>query len=273
MPDWMSKLEQAKRLLDSGALNQEEFEREKARILAAEPASWIETDEQELIGTSRNRYVLAGISLVGALLAAYWLWGYSQTAKPSDDSAFSIPSVAELAIEATEEAVDAPSEVPTDLSSALTFSVPSQCKAGGTLEKVFTKLDSAMDSQSKSQTVKLDEFADALKVSVEQSKDADGMLKQAADIKFNGEVLWNGLKLSRIKTSLLAPPETDSSYTQMLTFREDPETVRRALRGIGMSVPLSPEYAELSDAENVCGGSMQIEAISGGSALSCGWGC
>ena len=273
MPDWMSKLEQAKRLLDSGALNQEEFEREKSRILAADSVPWVETDEQEQVGISRNRYALGAVASVGVVLAAYWLWNFSQTAAPSDESAFSIPSVAEAAIEATEAPVEISSDVPTDLTSALGFSVPSECAAGGTLEKVFAKLDSAMDSQSKSQTVKLDEFADALKVSVEQSKDGDGMLKQAADIKFNVEVRWNGLKLSRIKTSLLAPPEIDSSYTRMLTFREDPETVRRALRGIGMSVPLQPGSAELSGTENSCGGSMAIETISGGSALSCGWGC
>ncbi len=30
-------------------------------------------------------------------------------------------------------------------------------------------------------------------------------------------------------------------------------------------------YAELSD--EACGGSMQVEAVSGGSALTCNWGC
>ena len=34
---------------------------------------------------------------------------------------------------------------------------------------------------------------------------------------------------------------------------------------------LNPDYAELHD--EACGGSMQVEAISGGAALSCGWGC
>lgn len=273
MPDWMSKLEQAKRLLDSGALNQDEFEREKARILAAEPASLIEIDEQDHFGGRRKRNVLASVALLGILLAAYWLWGYGQMAEPSDDYAFSIPSVAQAAIEATEEATDVPTDVPTDLSAALIFSVPSQCTAAGTLERVYAKLDSAMDSQSRSETVKLDEFAEAMKVSVEQSKDDEDVLTQAAEIKFNGEVIWNGLKLSRIKTRLFAPPESDSSYTRMITFREEPDTVRRALRGIGMGVPLDPGYAELNGNGNSCGGSMTIETISGGSALRCTWGC
>ncbi len=273
MPDWMSKLEQAKRLLDSGALNQEEFEREKSRILAAESADGSDLEEQEHLGSSRKRYVLGGAALVGVLLAANWLWSFAQTTAPSDNSAFSIPAVADVVLEATEEATEAATAIPTDLTSALLFSDSSQCAAGSTLGKVFAKIDSAMNSQSKLQTVKLDEFAEALRVNVAQSKDGEGVLEQSADIKFDGEVVWNGLKLSRIKIGRIAPPETDSSYTRLLTFRNDPETVRRTLSRIGMSVPLHPGYAELSGGEDSCGGSMSIETIPGGAALSCSWGC
>jgi hypothetical protein len=70
---------------------------------------------------------------------------------------------------------------------------------------------------------------------------------------------------------LIAPPEADSSYSRIITLREEPERLRSALNELGFDARISPGYAELEDED--CGGSMYVEAVSGGAALHCGWGC
>ena len=269
----MGKLERAKGLLDSGALTPAEFEREKARLLDDETDAEAGGEEGEESGFARRKIALIVACVLAVLIAVHWLWTYAYTAPSSEDSGFSVPHLADSSPAAEEEATETAPAEPADLSSTLRFSDPSQCTAGGTLEKVFAKLDSAMKTQSKSQVVKLDEFADVLRVDIAQTKDADGALDQSAEIKFDQATNWNGLRLSRIRAHLIAPPESDSSYSRILTFRDGPGRVRSALSRLGLSAPLEPEYAELSDGESVCGGSMYIEAISGGAALNCGWGC
>lgn len=274
MPDWMGKLERAKGLLDSGALTPEEFEREKARLLHDETELEAGTEEGEESGFGWSKMALILACVMVVLFVAHWLWNYAHTTPSAENSGFSVPGLTDSPpAAAEEEATEAAHAEPSDLSSTLRFSDPSQCTAGGTLEKVFAKLDSAMNTQSKSQVVKLDEFADGFRVDISQTKNADGALDQSAEIKFDQATNWNGLRLSRIRAHLIAPPESDSSYSRIFTFREGPERVRSALSQLGISAPLEPGYSELSDGQSVCGGSMYIEAISGGAALNCGWGC
>jgi hypothetical protein len=271
--DWIRKLEQTKHLLDIGALTQDEFNQEKARLLGTDEASIdIEEGRDEVISFRRRKLIALGL-VIAFFVIGHFIWNFAFVADDSADSAFDIPAVAGATVEDPEELAETVAAEQADLSSSLTFSDPMNCTASGTLQKVFVKLDSAMDSQMKNQTVRLDELADALNVSVAQTKDGDGVLDQTADIKFDGEVIWNWLRLTRIKTHLVAPPDTDSSYSRLLFFREEPETVRRALASIGLHAPLEPAYAELNDGESVCGGAMSIKPVQGGSALVCGWGC
>jgi hypothetical protein len=157
------------------------------------------------------------------------------------------------------------------LDNSLRFRVPRECTADGTLEKIYLKLDKAMEEPLLGQTVKLDELAGSLAVEVESKIDADGARVASSYVRFPSQSRWNSLRLSRARVNLYAPPESDSAYTRSLTFQNTPVEVRNALNRLGFAVPLAPSYSELHD--EACGGAMQIEAISGGASLSCGWGC
>ncbi|MGH7948101.1 MAG: SHOCT domain-containing protein [Candidatus Binataceae bacterium] len=264
-------MERAKHLLDSGALTPEEFEAEKARLLGNNMIVDADSHEPEKFGISRRTRAFIATCVAAGLIGLVMLWSKSGSAPSTSSSDLSVQRDSMLA-SPTEEPSSTPSAAATvDLSNTLQFSTPSQCTAAGTLEKVFAKLDTARDAQSTSATVKLDEFADGLPVRVEQATDRDGVVEQSSEIGFTREVDWNGLRLSRIRTNLVAPPETDSSYSRILTFRDEPETVRLNLARLGFAAPLAPSYAELRD--DACGGTMYVGAVSGGAALYCGWGC
>ncbi|MBY8823793.1 hypothetical protein [Sphingomonas colocasiae] len=160
-----------------------------------------------------------------------------------------------------------------NLDDTLVFASPSECISGGTLSAVYDKLDAAMNNGASGATVKLDAFPNGLPVKAGSTTDNDGVLSAHAEIRFPAETKWNGLALSRIGTARYSPPESDSSYSRIITFLEKPEVVQTRLSALGFSAPLDPEYATLPDTYNSCGGSMYVETISGGSALHCGWGC
>lgn len=164
-----------------------------------------------------------------------------------------------------------PKHLTADLSGTLSFSVPRECTAGGTLDKIFVKLDKAMASPGAQLAVKLDEYSKPIPVGADSKIDGDGARVASAQVRFLDSAKWNELTLSRARVSIYSPPEPDSAYTRSLTFLNSPKVVRATLNRLGFGVPLSPSYAELHD--DACGGSMQVEAISGGATLSCGWGC
>ena len=157
------------------------------------------------------------------------------------------------------------------LDDALAFSSTSECIAGDVLERIYAKLDTAMEKGADGIRIKLDAFPAGLPVTAKSTTDAEGAYAANAGVRFPEGAMWNGLKLSRITANRYVPPETDSSYWKRITFLETPQDVQRALVRAGFDAKLQPDYSELHD--QACGGSMAIEAISGGAALSCGWGC
>lgn len=92
-----------------------------------------------------------------------------------------------------------------------------------------------------------------------------------ASARFPEGSMWNSLNLSRIRREEGIFPDTDSYHARSLTFLNSPSEVQVALQDIGLEVPIAPGYNELID--DACGGSMQIEKIDGGAALSCAFGC
>jgi len=294
MSEWISKLERAKALLDAGALTNEEFETEKAKILAVAAQAVVGhnfeeqnsqilsqsdsadvTDEylvEDSTPNSINPWIwaaLAGSALIA--LVIYMVW-------PANTDNTQISDVNKTVSNAPEEFAMQPAEdpeprQPVALDTTLKFLDSSLCIADGTLDKVYLKLDKAMETGGTGYTIKLDEFEKTLLVEALKKKDADGVETQSASVRFPGETSWHGLKLSRIKADWYLPPETDSSYSRSITFLESPERVQKVLSRLGFNALLYPDYSELPDTYNSCGGAMYIEAIPGGSSLNCGWGC
>lgn len=165
-------------------------------------------------------------------------------------------------------------EEPTDVSNALAFSNAGQCEFAGQAERAFEALLSRRGGEwTTDGPVRLGAMTLTPRLEVKRSTDDDGMTSASyySTARAPDGVLWNGLKLSRLVHSLNLPAETDSLEERSITFLEEPERVQRALRDLGVSVPVGEGYRELED--GACGGSMQIKAIPGGSALVCQWGC
>lgn len=283
MNDWLIELERLKSLLDLGAITQAEFDIQKARLLSSRidvemPGTQFETegdvDDAEIRQrTSRRLLVLCGISAFGLVIATYFFWPDSSDIRNASQSAY--------ASHPTEIAGDpavAPSSAiepdPIDLTASLQFSSPAQCTAADALDRVYDKLDTAMENGASGLSIKLDAFPSGLPLRASKSTDAEGIHTARAEVRFPEHTMWHGLRLSRITTEIYAPPDTDSSYSRILTFFDTPEQVQRTFNDMGVPVELDPGFSELSEPDGSgCGGSMQIVAIAGGAALSCGWGC
>ncbi|HQA18063.1 MAG TPA: SHOCT domain-containing protein [Novosphingobium sp.] len=294
MSDWIEQLERLTRLHKDGALTDEEFAVQKARLLEAKdapaqpapmpeppqapvpsatPAYTAEPVYEPEPAPQKSRvslFVGLGVVAAGILGAAAW---YGSRAVP-DDQLVAAGAVASASPSGAELATDAPEPTPTPvaLDGSLAFASPSQCQAGDTLEKVYKKLEAGMDLGSgRGLTVALDAFESPLAITAKSGKDKDEVDTASAEIRFPAETTWHGLKLSRVTASRYYPPESDGSDSRTLNFLEPPEKVRKTLARLGFGVPVAPDYAPLEN--EACGGSMQIEKRDGGSALVCTWGC
>ena len=162
--------------------------------------------------------------------------------------------------------------LPVALDGTLRFAAADQCKAGPVLEAVYKKLDAAMDLGSgKGVTVKLDAWDVPLGVWAKSVTDPAGTTTQDGAVKYAAATTWHGLRLSRLTTHRVSPPDSDSSYTRSISFLEPADKVQKTLARLGFGAPREPDYAPLQDV--ACGGSAQVVSLNGGSALTCSWGC
>ena len=302
MADWIEQLERLAQLHKAGVLTDEEFAGQKAKLLAAHdvpaaaaapmaappvpaPAEAAPVMAEAAPGWDSTTYIeeparggaakwaLIGVPVALLLAGAAW-FGSSIIGGKSDPelSGGAIATAAPSAAALPSAEPSAEAALPAALDGSLAFAAAGDCKAGGTLEAVYKKLDSAANLGSgKGITVRLDAFPNPLGLEVKNSTDAQGTETRHASLRFPANASWHGLKLSRLTSTSLLVPESDGSYTRTLNFLEEPDKVRATLARLGFGAPRSPDYAELHD--DACGGSMQIVAVAGGSALSCSWGC
>jgi hypothetical protein len=291
MSDWIEQLERLTRLHKDGALTDEEFAVQKARVLegqtaappqiepaqpTAEPAA-IEpaalADDYDVPAGPRWP-LFAGIAAILAVVIAGAAWfgsGIVPDRELTKTPVLSAPSPAAADFATESSAAEA---TPVALDGTLAFASPSLCQAGDTLERVYKKLEAGMDLGSgRGLTVALDAYEVPLQITAKSAKDKDGGQSSSAEVRFPEATTWHGLKLSRITTSRFYPPESDSSDTRTFNFLETPDKLRRTLARLGFGVPVAPDYASIEGGEESCGGSMQIETRAGGSALVCTWGC
>ena len=239
-----------------------------------EPAPILGPYEPAAPRPSRAGWWVGGLLvLAAAIVAAVW---YARSITLADAPRSSVGTAAsrQLASPATPVPEPVVEDEPTDLSDALAFSNPGQCEFGGEGDRAFGALLSRQGGEwGTDGLVRLGALTLTPKLEVKRSVGDDGMESTSyySTARAPDGVLWNGLKLSRLVHSLNLPAESDSLEERSITFVEDPHRVGRVLRDLGVSVPVGDGYRELED--GACGGSMQVKAIPGGSAMVCQWGC
>ncbi len=267
MSDWIDQLERLTRLHQTGMLTDAEFEAEKARLMARQPG------QSKLSGQGKSRLsLLAGGGLIAAAIAgAVWVGSGTvpqrEAARPAAAPA-AVPAATALATDASSTG-----QVPVALDGALEFSLPQQCRAGETLERVYKKLEAGMNLGSgQGLTISLEGFAEPLEITARSRKDQYQAEVADAEVRMPEETIWHGLKVSRITASRYYPPSSDGSDTRTINFLEPVDKVRGTLARLGFNAPLAPEF-RLMEKPGSCDGSMQIQPRPGGAALVCNWGC
>lgn len=273
MSDWIEQLERLTALHQAGALSDEEFAAQKARLLEARdrggpaPSDWVTTPAIAAGGVPRMALIGLGAAAVLGL-AAWFGSGLIGGGPVPEIAATSMASDTAVAIATPSEAAP----MPVALDGSLKFGSPSQCAATGALEAIYKKLDAAAELGSgRGMTVKLDAWDAPLSLTAKSTTDKDGIETSDAWVKFPEATSWHGLSLSRVTVQTVTVPDSDGSYTRTVNFLESPDKVQKTLARLGFGAPKAPDFAELTD--DACGGGMQIVALDGGSALSCSWGC
>lgn len=173
--------------------------------------------------------------------------------------------------------LDQPKVEEVDVSSAVRILNLSSCKFSSETESAFSRLlqfNEAAQDWKPIGDVSLGGMRLTPTVRVTAAEDvAPGGRVIESSIRFPAETIWNGLRITRLSAKHGDFPDIDDFDSRSVNFAEPPSRLAARLRGLGYRVPVEPDYLNLSTSEDVCGGSMQITRVSGGSALVCSWGC
>lgn len=286
MENRLAKLERLAQLRDEGTLTAEEFAAEKARIFseadspqaqsgpASASASALSAGAANPARAQRPRATSGVIILIGiAAFAA--AGGYYYVRKPAD---VPLPTTAPIAQNEASPPVPAspePVAEPLVLDGTIQFSNPSNCQADKATEALFDNVLTPPNGDIANVSAKSIRVGDqgteirpVFTKTVEGEED-DMAFKSVAD--FPQPASWHNLRVREMSAELDVIPGSDNIYTRQIRFLETPDDLRAALNRLGFAIPASPDYASLTD--DACGGSMQVMATPGGSALQCSWGC
>ncbi len=268
------------------------------------PSEWAEEPEPRFVdlpaepaAPSRRRGVVVGLAVAAviAVLIAAVLFARSisvdaprssvgsaesRQASPRDSAA--LDAVPENAMAAEPEAETETETPERDVASALELSDPSRCRFGTEGREAFDALLSRSGGEwAADGPVRLGAVTLTPKLEVSQvnpvppagaeprddtaaAPQVEPSIRYYASARAPDGVVWNGLRFSRLVRSHLSRPDGGSLDRRSLTFLEDPDQVRRTLARAGVDVP--PDGRALGGA---CSGTMRVEAIPGGSALTC----
>ena len=261
MIDRLEALERLARLRDGGVLTGAEFETEKARIIAIDagaPQLAVTKDAHEEVTSRppwagrvalyRNRWVLGGAAvalIVGSALTYAVLGDIKSVTRPG-----SIAVVAKPAAQAAS---------PTSLGTVLRFRDPGTCTPSEGLQDLLQTMIAARNThnQAADATIRVAGFEEAIVPVVSKSDGSDGS-PTIVEIAVPGT--WQGLHVTRLHTATWG---TDEVSALQIHFREPPEQSLSLLKQIGF--PLS----RVGELTQVGSSMMGLEAISGGSALTC----
>lgn len=286
MDNPLEQLERLARLRAQGALSDAEFDAEKAGLLGGgdhkpfPPGPSPNMTSTAQVRASRN--ALRRFVIVMGLLSATALVAGGIALYTLRETAITLPKLRAPTLARQ----DAPSQSPPPrqptaeqpplvLNDDLQFNDPGNCKASPGTETLFNRIltppnGDVANISSKPIRVGADRREVRPVLTRTQGENAgDQIFEGAADLPQPAN--WHGLRVAGIAASLYVIPEADSTYTRQIRFLDDPATVKAALGQLGFLIPREEGYAELHD--DSCGGSMQIVAFNGGSALQCSWGC
>ena len=294
----LERLERLTRLRDSGALSAEEFAVEKRRVLmgeeavppappppprpapprevAVEPERYDPEPYDEVEPAPRRRFpvgkLIAGVAIASAVGALAFI-----NTTPATVPGRSPPKPKPAAASGASGEGRTTARKPGDLSEALRFANARQCVFAPRVVTLFDtllpqKADGDMDVPPKRVTFAGLDLAVATRITPLPNSGPESR-RLNISVKLPEGTRWNALKLSRIVREYDDESDSPDFDTRMLTFLNPVEDVQAALKLAGVDVPVAPQARGLDDSGGPCEGTMQLERVAGGTALSCGWGC
>jgi hypothetical protein len=247
MPDRITQLERLNRLRAEGGLSDEEFEREKQRLLEPRlPRAWI------LAGLAF--FVASGIGLAFLLSRADPVQAPQAQAKsdrvtiPRSPPGRAAPPAPQL----------------RDISSRISIS-GGECRFSSDLQRA---LDRMFVRPNDGEPVRASaiRLADMRLVPTITSERDEGVLipyrRYTSRARLSTPAQWNGLRLIGLETV-----DGWEFSSQALEFSDDPARVRAALLRMGIRVPAPPASRTLPT--DGCAAAIGVTASSRGSALVC----
>lgn len=250
----LARLERLGRLKEQGALTQDEFDAEKARLLTRSEESERSTEKAaETRWSDYRRHLPWGIAALAVLVAAAGLFGGSLVNAENDAE-----------IERHESSQGPSPELPVQSQPQpivnLSFEAPSTCTPEGALADALTTMRSLVPSPKPVQ-VSADGLGPVV-VRVEQVNPDAAKNVVIAETALRSRL--DGLTVVGLRTSRFG----DDVFTTQIRFKESAERVRKSLNSKGYDIPAIGELrpGEIEEDQAYLIG---VEELPSGSALTC----
>ena len=252
--DQLEQLERLARLRESGVLSEDEFQQQKARVLAAESAA------------RRNHWpwFLAVAGLAGASL---YFMTYDRAADPTSNSQIDSKPGQLTSVSGSNQSVQAPPpQAPPPIPAiGSRLNIAGGCQFAPELEQAFTRMLHFDQARQRFSPRAVDIAGMRIAPTLTTEPDVGGEPGDRAHIstvRIPGPVTWNGLQLRALQAS---DAFEASSWT--LEFQDSPARVRAVLQSRGIRVPAPPGQRMIPT--DGCQASIAVEARRGGAALAC----
>lgn len=249
MPDRITQLERLNRLRAEGGLSEEEFRREKQRLLGR---------------NAKRTWLFAGIGVGTTAIIVLTL----VTRAPAPQTASAASATMINSAESTEPIPPARSAAPPipNISSRIRIA-DGGCHFAPDLERAFANMlhrdgDSVRPREVRFGTIRLTPSVSSAR---DEGVNLPNFRQYESVVAFNEPVLWNGLRLIGLRAATGWEWESLS-----MEFADNPTRVRNALQRMGIRIP---ESGLLHLPGDECPSSIAVTAQGTGAAMSCGGGC
>jgi hypothetical protein len=252
--DQLEQLERLGRLRDSGALTEDEFQQQKAQLLATKPAAW---------------RALWPWALAVAALAAVALYFVTRN-RATDTASMSqtdsrVEQFANNLNSAQSAQVPQLKASPPPVEVNPRFSVAGGCRFAPELERAFDGMIFYDEQRQRFRPRAVDiaglRLTPALTTEPDVGGPEPGDRAHISSVRIPTSVTWNGLQLRGLRAS-----SGFESSDRGLLFQDSPARVRAVLQSKGIRFPRSGDLRIPSDG---CQAALAVEARGTGSALVC----
>ena len=254
MTDRITQLERLTRLRADRALSEEEFEREKRRLLEARPRQiWLFAIP-----------ALAAAAIVAALILPLLL------REPAPQAAADAqPKAAAPVATSTPNPPRPTGPEPLDISSRISIA-GGNCHFAPDLQRAFDRMF-VRPNEGESVRVDAIQIGEMRVIPTISSERDEGVLlpnyrRYTAQVRFNTPVQWNGLRLVGLQTV-----DGWEFSSRSMEFSDSPARIRSTLLRIGIRLPAAPAYRTLPT--EGCASSIGMERRANGGALVCASWC